>query len=51
LLAELDEYEEAPAVYQRRALRVAGHEVVTYVLAVRFAADRPVIASGDWRQR
>jgi gamma-glutamylcyclotransferase (GGCT)/AIG2-like uncharacterized protein YtfP len=50
LLAELDEYEEAPAVYQRRELRVDGHDVVTYVLPERLAAGRPVIASGDWRR-
>ena len=51
LLVELDEYEEAPGVYQRRALRVEGHAVVAYVLPERFAAGRPVVASGDWRRR
>jgi gamma-glutamylcyclotransferase (GGCT)/AIG2-like uncharacterized protein YtfP len=50
LLAELDEYEEAPAVYQRRELRIAGHEVIAYVLPERLAAGKPVIASGDWRR-
>lgn len=51
LLAELDEYEEAPAVYQRRALRVEEHDVVTYVLPERLAVGQPRIASGDWRRR
>jgi gamma-glutamylcyclotransferase (GGCT)/AIG2-like uncharacterized protein YtfP len=50
LLAELDEYEEAPAVYQRRMLRAQGHEVIAYVLPERLAAGKPVIASGDWRR-
>jgi gamma-glutamylcyclotransferase (GGCT)/AIG2-like uncharacterized protein YtfP len=51
LLADLDEYEEAPAVYQRRTLRVEGHDVVTYVLPERLAAGMPAIAGGDWRRR
>jgi gamma-glutamylcyclotransferase (GGCT)/AIG2-like uncharacterized protein YtfP len=51
LLAELDEYEEAPGVYQRRLLGVDGHDVVAYVLPEPLAAGRPRIASGDWRKR
>jgi gamma-glutamylcyclotransferase (GGCT)/AIG2-like uncharacterized protein YtfP len=47
-LAQLDRYEEAPEVYQRATLVVAGHEVLTYLLPAAFALERPRLPEGDW---
>jgi gamma-glutamylcyclotransferase (GGCT)/AIG2-like uncharacterized protein YtfP len=41
VLGELDRYEDAPDLYQRVAMRIAGHDVVVYVLPAERAAGRP----------
>lgn len=51
LLEALDRYEEAPAVYARRVLRIGAYDALAYVLKLEHAAQRVVIASGDWRSR
>ncbi len=51
LLEALDRYEEAPEVYQRVQLRVAGHDVVGYVLPAARAQGQPVLPGGDWCRR
>jgi gamma-glutamylcyclotransferase (GGCT)/AIG2-like uncharacterized protein YtfP len=45
---KLDEYEQAPEVYERVQLVVEGHVVSAYLLRAERAAGMPVIASGDW---
>lgn len=51
LLSVLDEYEDVPEVYERRAIRTELGDTEAYVLRPRYAAARPRIASGDWRRR
>jgi gamma-glutamylcyclotransferase (GGCT)/AIG2-like uncharacterized protein YtfP len=54
LLAALDEFEEAPAVYQRQPLRIAepaGVRAEGYVMAADRARDAARIPSGDWSKR
>ncbi len=51
LLAQLDAFEEAPEIYQRKPLRIAGVSAEGYVMARSAAGRAPSIASGDWCKR
>ena len=51
LLTELDRYEEAPQLYRRVAIRIAGHDAVTYTLPAQHAQGRPPVPTGDWSPR
>lgn len=51
LLPQLDAYEDAPGLYQRKTLRIGEHDAQCYLLPREHAPDAPRIASGDWRKR
>ena len=52
LLAQLDDYEECPAVYQRLEIELfGGARAQAYVLRPEHGIDRPRIPSGDWCRR
>ena len=51
LIPELDLYEDVPELYQRVTLEVGGMEAFVYLLPEAFAADRPELPSGDWRDQ
>jgi gamma-glutamylcyclotransferase (GGCT)/AIG2-like uncharacterized protein YtfP len=51
LLGALDEYEEAPAIYERQTIVVGGHRAFAYVLRAPYARRGARIASADWRRR
>jgi gamma-glutamylcyclotransferase (GGCT)/AIG2-like uncharacterized protein YtfP len=51
LLAELDAYEDAPALYERVVRRIDGHDVWMYLLPERHALGRPRLSSGDWGEK
>lgn len=54
LLPALDEYEDVPALYTRQPVQLIEGpvpEAVAYMLHDHLARGRPVIASGDWRNR
>ncbi len=51
LLADLDAFEDVPELYERKPLRLVGHEAEGYVMRAERARGRPVIASGDYRRR
>lgn len=50
-LVGLDAYEDCPALYQRVERRIAGHEVVVYVLDGERVAALPDVIGGDWCAR
>ncbi len=50
LLAELDEFEDVPRLYVRRAVVLDDGSAAESYFAAR-AADHPVIADGVWRRR
>lgn len=51
-LAGVDEFEEHPQVYRRTRIALAtGGEAEAYLIERDRVADRPRIASGDWRRR
>ena len=51
VLAELDRYEEAPEVYERIEMRIAGHDALVYVLRPEHAGQHPALETGDWSAR
>jgi gamma-glutamylcyclotransferase (GGCT)/AIG2-like uncharacterized protein YtfP len=51
LIPELDRYEDVPELYQRETLEVGGMTAWAYVLPEPFAAGRPELPTGDWRDR
>jgi gamma-glutamylcyclotransferase (GGCT)/AIG2-like uncharacterized protein YtfP len=48
LLAELDRYEDAPALYERVAREIGGHEVFVYLLPEERAVGRLELRGGDF---
>lgn len=50
-LPELDAYEDAPAMYERRQIQLDEHEAFTYVLRLQPPLGSARIASGAWRAR
>jgi gamma-glutamylcyclotransferase (GGCT)/AIG2-like uncharacterized protein YtfP len=48
LLEALDRYEEAPEVFQRTTIEVAGSQVLAYLLPAERAAGNPLLPDGDW---
>lgn len=52
LLLILDEYEDAPRMYERRPVTLTvGNPAIAYFLRSSFAHGRPRVRSGDWRRR
>ena len=50
-LAALDRLEGHPRFYRRRPICLANGAIVdTYLLSQHQVADRPVVATGDWRR-
>ena len=51
-LADIDRLEGYPGFYTRETIQLAdGAMVSVYTLSAKQAGGRPVIASGDWRER
>ena len=52
-LGALDAFEGHPLLFRRISIRIMdGQRVLGYALGrTRLARDRPIIASGDWKQR
>lgn len=51
LLEALDAFEEAPEVYERKALKLRGAHAEGYVMSRARAGTARRITSGDWRKR
>jgi gamma-glutamylcyclotransferase (GGCT)/AIG2-like uncharacterized protein YtfP len=47
----LDDFEDVPALYDRKAVAIPGSPALAYVMRRDIAGPAPVIASGDWRRR